>query len=74
MDALTQILSGDSSTMMVSLFVFLSAAILAFGMMAVVQVRLAVRRRAAGIGQALPHARPTTRARCAMRAASRRNG
>jgi tight adherence protein C len=42
--------SGDGSTMMVSLFVFLSAAILAFGVMAVVQVRVAVKRRAAGIG------------------------
>jgi len=58
MEALKQltILTGDSSSMMVSLFVFLSAAILAFGMMAVVQVRLAVKRRAAGIGAALPNA------------------
>jgi tight adherence protein C len=46
--------SPDSSTMMVSLFVFLSAAILAFGVMAVVQVRVAVKRRAAGIGSGLP--------------------
>ncbi|MEA2928305.1 MAG: tight adherence protein [Hyphomicrobiales bacterium] len=45
--------SGDNSTMMVSLFVFLSAAILAFGLMAVVQVRVAVKRRAAGIGSGL---------------------
>jgi len=43
---------GDSSTLMVSAFVFLSAAALAFGIMAVLQVRLAVKRRAAGIGGA----------------------
>src|SRR6478672_5397286 len=36
--------------MMVSAFVFLSAAALAFGVMAVLQVRLAVKRRAAEIG------------------------
>ena len=42
-------MSGDGSTM-VSLFVFLSAAALAFGIMAIVQVRVAVKRRAAGIG------------------------
>src|ERR1043166_6738459 len=46
--------SPDSSTLMVSVFVFLSAAILAFGLMAVVQVRVAVKRRAAGIGSGLP--------------------
>ena len=51
------LLSGDGSTLMVSLFVFLSAAILAFGMMAVVQVRVAVKRRAAGIGSGLPSSR-----------------
>jgi tight adherence protein C len=45
-----QISGGDGSTMMVSAFVFLSAAALAFGVMAVIQVRLAVRRRAAEIG------------------------
>ena len=39
---------GDGSTLMVSAFVFLSAAALAFGVMAVVQVRFAVKRRAAG--------------------------
>src|SRR5436305_2020140 len=41
---------GDGSSMMVSAFVFLSAAALAFGVMAVLQVRLAVKRRAAEIG------------------------
>ncbi|TMJ03942.1 MAG: type II secretion system F family protein [Alphaproteobacteria bacterium] len=53
MDAVFELLSGfggDGSTMMVSAFVFLSAAALAFGVMAVVQVRLAVKRRAAEIG------------------------
>src|SRR5262249_1233617 len=35
-----------------SLFVFLSAAALAFGVMAIIQVRVAVKRRAAGIGTA----------------------
>ena len=45
---MTQISGGDSSTLMVSAFVFLSAAALAFGVMAVVQVRFAVKRRAAG--------------------------
>ena len=49
-DLMSGISGGDGSTMMVSAFVFLSAAALAFGVMAVVQVRLAVRRRAAEIG------------------------
>jgi tight adherence protein C len=48
-ELLTQISGDDSSTMVVSAFVFLSAAALAFGIMAVVQVRVAVKRRAAGI-------------------------
>jgi tight adherence protein C len=48
-DIIFEQLSGTGSTTMVSLFVFLSAAILAFGVMAVIQVRLAVKRRAAGI-------------------------
>jgi tight adherence protein C len=43
-------IAGGDSTLVVSLFVFLSAAALAFGMMAVIQVRVAVKRRAAGIG------------------------
>src|SRR5258707_13203573 len=44
-------MSGDSgSTTMVSVFVFLSAGALAFGVMAVIQVRIAVKRRTAGIG------------------------
>src|SRR5437763_376462 len=53
MDPFHEILSGfsgDGSTMVVSAFVFLSAAALAFGVMAVLQVRLAVKRRAAEIG------------------------
>ena len=53
MDALYEFMSrisGDGdSTMMVSAFVFLSAAAFAFGLMALVQVRLAVKRRAAEI-------------------------
>ena len=48
-DLMSQISGDDSSTLMVSAFVFLSAAALAFGVMAVIQVRLAVKRRAAGI-------------------------
>ncbi|MBV8834970.1 MAG: type II secretion system F family protein [Alphaproteobacteria bacterium] len=40
---------GDNSALMVSAFVFLSAAALAFGVMAIVQVRFAVKRRASEI-------------------------
>src|SRR5947208_741544 len=40
---------GDNSAMMVSAFVFLSAAALAFGVMAIAQVRFAVKRRASEI-------------------------
>src|SRR3954447_26900330 len=53
MDAVFEFLNeiaGADSTLVVSAFVFLSAAALAFGLMAVVQVRVAVKRRAAGIG------------------------
>src|SRR5262245_36133338 len=42
--------SGGDSTLVVSAFVFLSAAALAFGVMAIVNTRVAVKRRAAGIG------------------------
>ena len=55
MDAIFDFISGimdADSSMMVSVFVFLSAAALAFGAMAVIQVRVAVKRRAAGIGTA----------------------
>jgi len=45
-------IAGGDSTLVVSAFVFLSAAALAFGIMAIVQVRVAVKRRAAGIGTA----------------------
>ena len=48
-DLITQMSGGDGSTMMVSLFVFLSAGALAFGIMAMIQVRIAVKRRTAGI-------------------------
>jgi tight adherence protein C len=47
---MSSIAGGESSTMMVSAFVFLSAAALAFGVMAVMNVRFAVKRRAAEIG------------------------
>jgi tight adherence protein C len=47
---ITQMSGGDGSTAMVSVFVFLSAGALAFGIMAVIQVRVAVKRRTAGIG------------------------
>ena len=49
-DLITQMSGGDGSTTMVSVFVFLSAGALAFGIMAVIQVRVAVKRRTAGIG------------------------
>ena len=53
MDAVFEFMSGmfggDGSTLMVSAFVFLSAAALAFVFMAVAQVRFAVKRRAAEI-------------------------
>jgi tight adherence protein C len=42
-------MAGGDSTLVVSAFVFLSAAALAFGVMAVMQVRFAVKRRAAEI-------------------------
>jgi tight adherence protein C len=49
-ELITQMSGGGGSTAMVSVFVFLSAAALAFGAMAVIQVRVAVKRRTAGIG------------------------
>jgi tight adherence protein C len=49
-DFITQMSGGSGSTAMVSVFVFLSAGALAFGAMAVIQVRVAVKRRTAGIG------------------------
>ena len=49
-DLITQMSGGDNSATMVSVFVFLSAGALAFGIMAVIQVRVAVKRRTAGIG------------------------
>jgi tight adherence protein C len=49
-DLITQMSGGSGSTAMVSVFVFLSAGALAFGAMAVIQVRVAVKRRTAGIG------------------------
>src|SRR5215207_6458313 len=42
---------GDSSAMTLALLVFLTAAILAFGLMAAVHARGAVKRRAAGIAE-----------------------
>jgi tight adherence protein C len=49
-DLISRTAGGEGSTLVVSAFVFLSAAALAFGVMALVQVRLAVKRRAAEIG------------------------
>ena len=52
MDAVFELLmqiSGGDSTLVVSAFVFLSAAALAFGLMAVANVRFAVKRRASEI-------------------------
>ena len=48
--ALLNEITGGDSTLLVSVFVFLSAGALAFGVMAIIQVRVAVKRRAAGIG------------------------
>src|SRR4051812_9595947 len=42
---------GDSSAMMLALLVFLAVAVLAFGLMAAVHARGAVKRRAAGIAE-----------------------
>jgi tight adherence protein C len=49
MDAILKALSGDSANLLVSVFVFLAATITAFGIMAALQLRGAVKRRAAGI-------------------------
>jgi tight adherence protein C len=49
MDAILNAFSGDSANLLVSVFVFLAATITAFGIMAALQLRGAVRRRAAGI-------------------------
>jgi tight adherence protein C len=46
---------GDRSTLMLALLVFLATATLAFGIMASVRVRGAVKRRAAGIAQISGH-------------------
>jgi tight adherence protein C len=54
MDAIADLLSGtfgDGASLMLSVLVFLAAAILAFGAMAALRVRGAVRRRAAGIAE-----------------------
>jgi tight adherence protein C len=46
-------LFSDGSSLMLAVLVFLAAAVLAYGMMAAVRVRGAVKRRAAGIGEPL---------------------
>ena len=69
MDAMFELVSGFRGRrrihVMVSALVFLSAAALAFGVMAVVAVRVDVKRRAAGISTVAGQSRATTRARCA---------
>ena len=73
METIFEQLSGSGSTTMVSLFVFLSATILAFGVMAVIQVRLAVKRRAAGISTGIARADDNPRSlRSASRVAAQR--
>jgi tight adherence protein C len=52
-DLITRMSGGDGSAAMVYVFVFLSAGALAFGVMAVIQVRIAVKRRTAEIGPRL---------------------
>ena len=53
---------------MVAVLVFLAAATLAFGVMAVVRVQGSVKRRAASIGKLADGEAPAVRARCAIRA------
>jgi tight adherence protein C len=52
LDTLTS-LFADGSALMLAVLIFLAAAVLAYGMMAAVRIRGAVKRRAAGIGEAL---------------------
>jgi tight adherence protein C len=52
LDSLTG-LFGDRSALMLPVLVFLAAAVLAYGMMAALRIRGAVKRRAAGIGEPL---------------------
>jgi tight adherence protein C len=49
MEAFFNVFSGDSAGLFLSMFVFLAAGLSAFGIMAAVQLRGAVKRRAAGI-------------------------
>ena len=72
MDALLDLLSDlslDSPTVMLSLLVFLAAATLAFGVMAALHVRGAVKRRAAGVAADGPETSDDKRS---LRYASRR--
>jgi tight adherence protein C len=72
MDALLDLLSDlsfDSPTVMMSLLVFLAAATLAFGVMATLHVRGAVKRRAAGVAADGPEASDDKRS---LRHASRK--
>src|SRR5262245_36760160 len=65
-------LFGDSSVMMLGLMVFLATAVLAFGLMASVYSRGAVKRRAAGINQNLGDAHDSkTLRRSSLRAVQR---
>src|SRR5579871_4220614 len=52
LDGLTG-LFADRSALMLAVLVFLAAAVLAYGMMAALRIRGAVKRRAAGIGEPL---------------------
>jgi tight adherence protein C len=73
MDALLDLisdLSGDSPTVMMSLLVFLAAATLAFGVMAALHVRGAVKRRAAGVADVAERADDTRSLRYASRKAA----
>lgn len=73
MDALLDLLSdlfGDSPTAMMSLLVFLAAATLAFGVMAMIHVRGAVKRRAAGVAEGVERADDKRSLRYASRKAA----
>ena len=59
---------GDRSAMMLALMVFLAAAVLAFGVMAAVHARSAVKRRAAGIAEYSGEREAIDKTRCAARA------
>ena len=69
-DLLTPMFGDSTPAIMVGVLVFLAAATLAFGVMAVFRVQGAVKRRAAGIAARRPAGTksPGGRGRCGIRA------